>query len=72
MIGREIYNKTEFLEWIISSKNTEISGYNQSFYSGVSTIWMSKTIDIILKDFNSLRIIMFLQCQLQNLNWLIN
>ena len=55
MIGREIYNKTEFLEWIISSKNTEISGYNQSFYSGVSTIWMSKTIDIILKDFNSLR-----------------
>lgn len=55
MIGREIYNKTEFLEWIISSKNTEISGYNQSFYSGVSTIWMSNTIEIILKNFNSLR-----------------
>ena len=55
MIGREIYNKTEFLEWIISSKNTEIFGYNQSFYSGVSTIWMSNTIDMILKNFNSLR-----------------
>ena len=72
MIGREIYNKTEFLEWIISSKNTEISGYNQSFYSGVSTIWMSNTIEIILKiSIASGDYIMFLQCQLQNLNWLI-
>jgi len=48
MIGKEIYNKTELLEWVISNKNKNIKGFDNAIYSGVSTLWMSKTVNEII------------------------
>ena len=50
MIGREIFNKTELFEWIISNKNKKINGFENVIYSGVTTLWMSKTIVKIIKE----------------------
>ncbi len=48
MVGREIFNKTELLEWVVSNKDKKINGYENVIYSGVTTLWMSKTIVKIL------------------------
>ena len=51
MIGREIFNKTELLEWLISKKNKVISGFSDVIYSGITTLEMSKYVhDIIDKN----------------------
>ena len=54
MIGREIYNKTELLEWVISNKNKKIKGFDNVIYSGVTTFWMSKTVNEIIKNYPDL------------------
>jgi dTDP-4-dehydrorhamnose reductase len=54
MIGREIFNKTELLEWIIANKNNKIKGYNKAIYSGITTLWMSEIVLKILNDFPTL------------------
>ena len=54
MIGREIYNKTELLEWVISNKNKKIKGFDNAIYSGVTTLWMSKTVNEIIKNYPDL------------------
>ncbi len=51
MIGREIYNKTELLEWLIRKKNKVINGFSNVIYSGITTLEMSKYVyDIIDKN----------------------
>lgn len=55
MIGREIFNKTELMEWIVSNKNKKIYGFENVIYSGVTTLWMSKTVVKILKEFPGLQ-----------------
>jgi dTDP-4-dehydrorhamnose reductase len=54
MIGREIYNKTELLEWVISNKNNKIKGFENAIYSGVTTLWMSNTVNEIIKNYPDL------------------
>jgi dTDP-4-dehydrorhamnose reductase len=54
MIGREIYNKTELLEWVISNKNQTIKGFEGSIYSGVTTLWMSDILVKIIKKYPGL------------------
>ncbi len=54
MIGRELFHKTELMEWILSNKNKKIYGFKNVIYSGVTTLWMSKTIVKILKEFPDL------------------
>ena len=54
MIGREIYNKTELLEWVISNKNKKIVGFDNVIYSGVTTLWMSYAVNEIIKNFPDL------------------
>jgi dTDP-4-dehydrorhamnose reductase len=54
IIGREIYNKTELLEWVISNKNKNIKGFDNAIYSGVTTPWMSNTINEIIKNYPDL------------------
>ena len=54
MIGREIFNKTELLEWIIANKNSKIKGFDSAIYSGITTLWMSNLVLKILKDFPTL------------------
>ena len=54
MVGREIFNKTELFEWVVSNKNKKINGFENVVYSGVTTLWMSKTVIKILKEFPDL------------------
>ena len=54
MIGKEIYNKTELLEWVISNKNKKIKGFDNTIYSGVTTLWMSNTVNEIIKNYPDL------------------
>ncbi|MBT6170304.1 MAG: sugar nucleotide-binding protein [Flavobacteriaceae bacterium] len=49
IIGREIFNHTELFEWLNSMKNQKIEGYNNVVYSGVTSTWMGKTINHIIK-----------------------
>ena len=50
IIGREIFNHTELFEWLYSMKNKNIEGYKNVIYSGVTSIWMGKTINHIIKN----------------------
>tara|TARA_B100001175_G_C19514562_1_gene646394 strand:+ start:4913 stop:5779 length:867 start_codon:yes stop_codon:yes gene_type:complete len=54
MIGREIYNKTELLEWVISKKNKKIKGFDNVIYSGVTTFWMSNALIEIIENYPDL------------------
>ena len=54
MIGRELFNKTELLEWVISNKNKKVNGFDMAIYSGVTTLWMSKTVFKIINQFPNL------------------
>ena len=54
MIGREVFNKTELLEWVIANKNNKINGFYKAIYSGITTLWMSELILKILNDFPTL------------------
>ena len=50
-IGREIFNKTELLEWIFSQNENQINGYSNVIYSGITTLQMSKYVyEIIDKN----------------------
>ena len=50
MIGREVFNKTELLEWVIANKNNKIKGFDKAIYSGITTLWMSKLVVKILNE----------------------
>ena len=54
MIGREIFNKTELLEWVIENKNNKIEGFDKAIYSGITTLWMSELVLKIINDFPTL------------------
>ncbi|KAG1707510.1 D-inositol 3-phosphate glycosyltransferase [Nymphon striatum] len=49
-IGRELAGKTELLEWLISQNGKTIRGFTQAWYSGVSTIFMAKTVLNIIEN----------------------
>jgi len=46
MIGRELENKTELLEWFLHQKNKVINGFANVIYSGITTVRMA---EIVLK-----------------------
>ena len=54
MIGFELYNKTELLEWVLSNQNKSISGFSNVIYSGITTSLMSKIVNKIINDFPDL------------------
>ena len=48
-IGRELFDKIELLEWVISNNGKKIKGFKKTMYSGVSALFLSKLIkDIII------------------------
>jgi dTDP-4-dehydrorhamnose reductase len=49
MIGRELFGKTELLEWALSQKGKSIKGYSKALYSGVTTDVMAQLVVDILK-----------------------
>jgi dTDP-4-dehydrorhamnose reductase len=50
MIGRELYGKTELLEWALAQKGKTIKGYANALYSGVTTSIMADLVLKILKQ----------------------
>jgi dTDP-4-dehydrorhamnose reductase len=51
MIGRELENKTELLEWFLNQKDNSIKGYTNAVYSGITTFRMAKYVDTIICNF---------------------
>ncbi len=50
IIGREIFNKSELLEWFLSQKNKKISGYSEVYYTGVTTHFLAHEVLRIIKE----------------------
>lgn len=54
MIGRELFGKTELLEWALSSRNQKIKGYSRAIYSGVTTHVMAGLVGALIERQNRL------------------
>ena len=50
IIGEELYHKKSLLEWVLSSKNSSISGYTNHLWNGVTCLELSKFIYDIIKN----------------------
>ena len=50
-IGRELFSKTELLEWFLSVRDEKVSGFTKAMYSGVSTIYLSQIISEIIENY---------------------
>lgn len=48
MIGRELENKTELFEWFLKQKNSNIKGFSEVIYSGITTVKMAEIILTII------------------------
>jgi len=44
MIGRELFGKTELLEWALSQKNKQVKAFSKVIYSGVTTNLMAELV----------------------------
>jgi len=49
-IGRELFDKTELLEWVISNNNNKIFGYKNTMYSGVSALYLASFVKKIISE----------------------
>jgi dTDP-4-dehydrorhamnose reductase len=54
-IGLELYDKTELLEWFLKQSGNQISGFRNTFYSGVSTIFMARVVKNIILEHQNLQ-----------------
>ncbi len=48
MIGRELENYTELLEWFLSQKDAALNGFEKVIYSGITTVQMAKFVKAII------------------------
>lgn len=51
MIGRELDNKTELLEWFLKQKNRNVKGYSEVIYSGITSVRMAKIVLHIINNY---------------------
>ena len=54
MIGRELANHTELLEWFLSQKGKSVNGFNNVIYGGITTVKMAEYVTKIITDFPSM------------------
>lgn len=54
MIGRELENKTELLEWFLNQNEPTVKGFVNVIYSGITTIRMANYVHKIIRDFPSM------------------
>lgn len=54
MIGRELENKTELLEWFLQQQNNNIKGFSNAIYSGITTVKMAEIVLKIINEFPKL------------------
>lgn len=53
-IGQELFDRTELLDWFLAQGGKKIKGFKNTFYSGVSTIFMARLVNVIIQDFPEL------------------
>jgi dTDP-4-dehydrorhamnose reductase len=54
MIGREVRQRTELLEWFLAQEGKRIKGFRQALYTGVSTRFMAGVVGEIIERFPGL------------------
>jgi len=54
MIGRELENKTELLEWLLNQKNKRINGFANVIYSGITTTKMAEIVLLLINSYPNL------------------
>jgi dTDP-4-dehydrorhamnose reductase len=54
IVGRELFGKTELLEWFLAQKNKKISGFSEVYYSGVTTSVAAREVVKIIQKFPDL------------------
>lgn len=54
IVGRELENKTELIEWIFSQAHKAASGYANAFYTGLTTQKVSSEVLRLLQNFPEL------------------
>lgn len=50
IIGRELFNKKSFLEWVISNNNGTISGWTNHMWNGITCLEYCGVIEKIIKE----------------------
>lgn len=50
IVGFEILHKTELIEWLISKRDKNVTGYSSAIYSGVTTNYMANIIQHIIVE----------------------
>ena len=55
LIGREVYNHTELFEWLYKNKSGKVYGYENVYYSGLTTNRMSKILEKIINYYPDLQ-----------------
>jgi len=51
IVGREVKNHVELMDWVLSqSANNVLSGYNNHFWNGITSLHFAKILDGILKN----------------------
>lgn len=53
-IGRELFAGTELLEWFLAQDGKIVKGFKQAFYTGVSTIFLSKVVSDLIVNYADL------------------
>ncbi len=54
IVGREIFGKTELIEWFLSQKNKTVSGFSEVYYSGVTTNFVAQEVIRLIKNYPNL------------------
>lgn len=50
IIGRELFNKKSFLEWVISNNNGTISGWSNHMWNGITCLEYCGVIEKIINE----------------------
>ena len=51
IVGRELENKTELVEWILSQKDKHAKGYNAVKYSGLTTAYVAREVIRVIEKY---------------------
>jgi dTDP-4-dehydrorhamnose reductase len=54
IVGREIFEKTELIEWFLSQKNKSIRGFSEVYYTGLTTLFLAHEVVQIIKKHTQL------------------
>lgn len=49
--GRELFGKTELLEWFLAQKNKSIHGFSEVYYSGVTTNFIAQEVVRLIQNY---------------------